>query len=150
MQNNTVRRENYTCVHAGPMAEWEKFQLEPPLVPRPAKGKKFLQELLGSTGLEMSLNSFPPGKAMPFFHKHQNNEEVYVILGGRGQFLIDGEYIDVEEGSILRLSPGASRAWRNTADERLYFLCLQYKADGIVQGTTRDGQRVEGTPSWPI
>src|SRR5271166_524648 len=72
----------------------------------------------------------------------------YVIVGGRGQFLVDGECIDVKEGSVLRISPPAARAWRNNSDAPLYFLCLQYRADSIIQGGTLDGLRVEGEPSW--
>ena len=61
----------------------------------PARGKLFLRNLLGSAGLEMSLNVVPPGKGIPFLHRHQQNDEVYVVVGGRGQFLVDGECIDV-------------------------------------------------------
>ena len=96
----------------------------------------------------MSLNVLPPGKGMPFLHKHQQNEEVYVIVGGRGQFLVDGECIDVGEGSVLRICPPAARAWRNNTDAPLCFLCLQYRADSVIQGGTLDGQRVEGKPAW--
>jgi mannose-6-phosphate isomerase-like protein (cupin superfamily) len=69
----------------------------------------------------MSLNVVPPGKGMPFLHKHQRNEEVYVVVGGRGQFLVDRERIDMEEGSVLRISPPGARAWRNNSDARLTF-----------------------------
>ena len=127
--DKTVRGTNFTCVHAGPMEEWTRFRLEPPDVPLPARGKLFLRSLLGSAGLEMSLNVVPAGKGMPFLHQHQQNEEVYVVVGGRGQFLVDGECINVEEGSVLRISPPAARAWRNNSDAPLYFLCLQYRAD---------------------
>ena len=82
-------------------------------------------------------------------HKHQQNDEVYVIVGGRGQFLVDGECIDVKEGSVLRISPPAARAWRNNSDAPLYFLCLQYRADSVIQGGTSDGRKVEGTSAWP-
>ena len=116
---------------------------------RPARGKLFLRSILDSAGLEMSLNAVPPGKAMPFLHRHQENDEVYVVIGGRGQFLVDGECIDVAEGSVLRLSPAAARAWRNNTDAPLYFLCLQYRADSVIEGGTADGQKVEGKPAWP-
>ena len=86
---------------------------------------------------------------MPFLHRHQQNEEVYVVVGGRGQFLVDGECIDVAEGSVLRISPPAARAWRNNSDAPLYFLCLQYRADSVIQGGTLDGHKVEGRPAWP-
>jgi mannose-6-phosphate isomerase-like protein (cupin superfamily) len=144
-----VRRMNVTCFHAGPKEAWMQYRLEPPEVPVPTKGKLFLRNLLGSAGLEMSLNVVPPGKGMPLLHKHQQNEEVYIVAGGRGQFLVDGECIDVEEGSVLRISPPAARAWRNNWDALLYFLCLQYRADSVIQSGTLDGQKVEGRPTWP-
>src|SRR5947208_5558464 len=109
LNERTVQAANFTCFYAGPMEGWAQFRLEPPDVPLPAKGKLFLRNLLGSAGLEISLNVVPPGKGIPFLHKHQQNEEVYVV-GGRGQFLVDGESIDVEEGSVLRICPPAARA----------------------------------------
>src|SRR5437588_2973300 len=144
LNDQTVRCKNFTCVHAGPKEGWAEFRLEPPDVPMPARGKLFLRNLLGSAGLEMSLNVVPPGKGIPFLHKHRQNDEVYVVVGGRGQFLVDGECIDVAESSVLRLAPQTARAWRNNSDVPLLSLCLQYRADSVVQGGTRDGQKVEG------
>ena len=147
-REKTARGTNFTCFHAGPMEEWTQYLLEPPEVPRPARGKLFLRNLLGSAGMEMSLNVVQPGKGMPFLHRHRENDEVYVIVGGQGQFLVDGECINVTEGSVLRMGPAAARAWRNNSDAPLYFLCIQYRADSVIQGGTLDGQKVEGTPTW--
>ena len=149
LNDTTVRNTNFTCVHAGPKEGWTDFRLEPPDVPTPTRGKLFLRNLLGSAGLEMSLNVVPPGQGMPFLHKHRQNEEVYVVVGGRGQFLVDGECIAVAEGSVLRLSPAAARAWRNDSDAPLYFLCLQYRANSVIEAGGADGQKVEGKPAWP-
>lgn len=145
----TIRGTNFTCFHAGPKEGWTDFRLDPPDVPLPARGKLFLRRLLGSAGLEMSLNAVPPGKAIPFLHRHRENDEVYVVVGGGGQFLVDGQCIDVAEGSILRLGPAAARAWRNNSGAPLYFLCIQYRADSQIEGCTADGQKVEGKPAWP-
>ncbi len=38
---------------------------------------------------------------------------------------------------------------RRYSDAPLYFLCIQYRADSVIQGGARDGQRVEGKPGWP-
>ena len=149
LNDKTVRGGNFTCFHAGPKEGWAQFHLEPPDVPMPARGKLFLRGVLGSAGLEMSLNVVPPGKAIPFLHRHRENDELYVVVGGKGQFLVDGECIDVREGSVLRLAPAAARAWRNDSDAPLYFLCLQYREDRVIDGGTTDGQKVEGTPAWP-
>lgn len=142
----TVRGTNFTCFHAGSKEEWAQFRLEPPAIPIPAKGKLFLRSLLGCAGLEVSLNVVQPGKGIPFLHRHQENDEVYFVIGGRGQFLVDGECINVEEGSVLRISPPAPRTWRNNSDVPLYFLCIQYRADSVIQGGTLDGEKVEGKP----
>ena len=149
LSESVVRGENFTCVHAGPKNEWMQFRLDPPEVPRPIRGKQFLRDLLGSNGLEISLNSAAPGKSMPFLHRHRENDEIFIVIGGRGQFLVDGECIDVQEGSFLRLTPAAARAWRNNSDAPFYFLCIQYRADSAVQSGTADGQGVEGCPVWP-
>jgi len=144
-----IRGDTYTGFHAGPMTEWSQFRIEPPEVPLPTKGKLFLQKILGSAGLEISFNALPPGKGMPFLHRHQQNDEVYIIIGGRGQFLVDGQCIDVVEGSVLCMKPPAARAWRNNSEAPLYFLCIQYRAGSVIQGGTQDGQRVEGKLAWP-
>jgi mannose-6-phosphate isomerase-like protein (cupin superfamily) len=149
LEDMAVRGDHFTCVHIGPKESWTQFRLEPPDVPMPARGKLFLRNLLGSAGLEMSLNVVPPGKAIPFLHRHHENDEVYVVVGGQGQFLVDGECIDVREGSVLRIGPPAARAWRSNSDVPLYFLCIQYRADSMVQSGTLDGRKVEGLPAWP-
>src|SRR5437588_10700835 len=125
LADKTVRGTTFSCFHAGPKEGWTEFRLEPLDVPLPARGKLFLRSLLGSAGLEMSLNVVPPGKGMPFLHNHRQNDEVYIVVGGRGHFLVDGECLDVEEGSVLRLNPGATRAWRNNSDAPSYFVSIQ-------------------------
>jgi mannose-6-phosphate isomerase-like protein (cupin superfamily) len=145
----TARGANFTCFHAGPKEGWSQFRLGPPEVPMPVRGKLFLRGLLGSAGLEVSLNVVPPGKGIPFLHRHRQNDELYLVVGGRGQFLVDGACIDVAEGSALCVAPAGARAWRNNSDEPLYFLCIQFRADSVVEGGALDGQKAEGEPTWP-
>ena len=149
LNDQTVRGSNFTCVHAGPKEGRAQFRLEPPEVPLPARGKLFLRNLLGAAGLEMSLSVVPPGKGIPFLHRLRQNDAVYVVLRGKRQFLVDGECVDVQDGSVLRLGPAATRAWRNDSDAPLYFLCQQNRADSVSEGGTADGQKVEGKPAWP-
>jgi quercetin dioxygenase-like cupin family protein len=148
-RERTIQGTHFACFHAGPKEGWGQYLLEPPMVPMPARGKLFLRNLLGSAGLEMSLNVVPPGKGIPFLHRHQENDEIYVVVGGRGQFLVDGTCIDVEEGSVVRIRPAGARAWRNNSDAPLSFLCIQYRADSMIQGGTLDGQKIEDKLVWP-
>ena len=52
-----------------------------------------LHDTLGLTGAEVSVNQLPAGAGVPFVHAHQQNEEIYGILAGKGKAVIDGEEI---------------------------------------------------------
>ena len=43
-----------------------------------------LHDLLNLTGAEVSCNTLPAGASVPFVHHHTQNEEVYLILEGKG------------------------------------------------------------------
>ncbi len=95
------------------------------------EGKIFLGEELGLTGAEVSLQRLVTGEDAPFFHSHKTHEELYVILSGSGEFEVDGEKNKVEEGSIIRVSPTGVRAMRNTGNEEMVMMCIQYEAKPI-------------------
>ena len=104
------------------------------------EGKAFLKDLTGATAMEFSVGSLPAGEALPFKHKHKQNEEVYVFLSGRGVMTLDGEDFPVASGSVVRVAPSVVRTHRNTGDTPLVFLCFQAKAGSLVQATLDDGE----------
>lgn len=112
-------------------------------------GKLFLKEALQMSALEISLGSIPPGRGLPFLHQHRQNEEVYIFVKGTGQFLIDGEILNVQEGSVVRVAPAGARAWRNTGSTPLHYIVIQAKAGTLDTGTITDGVPVPGEPPWP-
>ena len=50
-------------------------------------GKQFVKDCIGTTGCEISFGTLNPGEAVPFFHSHKENEEVYIVLRGSGDAL---------------------------------------------------------------
>jgi mannose-6-phosphate isomerase-like protein (cupin superfamily) len=42
-------------------------------------------------------------------HAHDRQEEVYVVLTGAAQFVVDGEHIHADAGSLVRVEPAAKR-----------------------------------------
>jgi len=110
-------------------------------------GKYFLGKELGLTGCEVSLNRLPAGKGMPFVHAHKKNEEVYIILRGKGTFYMDGEEFPIQQGSLIRVSPEGARSWK-AGDDDLYFICIQAEAGSLHQATLADGMRVDIKTSW--
>lgn len=111
-------------------------------------GKLFLGERLKLSGAEVSLNRMPAGASMPFFHRHNTNEELYLFVGGKGEMQIDEERFDVEEGSVVRVSPAAARIWRNTGANDLYFVCIQYREGTETGRGVSDGAVVNLPLPW--
>ena len=46
----------------------------------------------------------------------------------KGEYQVDGVNIPVKESSVFRVAPAGKRAVRNTGDQPLVMLCVQYKA----------------------
>ena len=137
---------NYTVLKLGDLAKLNQFTFAVPGFSM--EGKKFLKEEMGLTGMEVSLNKMPAGGGMPFHHRHQENEELYFFIRGKGQFQLDGQTIDVAEGTAIRVAPKAARCWRNNSKEDLYYLVIQAKADSMNGSTGSDGVVLEDKVSW--
>ena len=67
-----------------------------------------LHEALGLTGAEVSINTVPPNGGVPFVHVHTNNEELYIVLEGKGELWIDGETLPIKAGDSFRLASARS------------------------------------------
>lgn len=111
------------------------------------KGRVMAGEELGLTGSEISLNYMPAGGFTPFVHTHQLNEEVYIILGGKGEFMVDGEEFAIEEGGIICVAPEGERAIK-AGTEDLIYICIQTQKDSLTQATNDDGVLTESKASW--
>lgn len=141
---------NFSVAHLGPFAELNQFKFAPPGLSFEIEGKVFLNPLLKLTGSEISLNKLPAKGGMPFYHKHKLNEEVYLFIKGKGEIQIDNQTITVSEGSVVRVSPGGVRCWRNIADEPLYYIVIQAPVNQYTSGDTiNDGIALEHAVRWP-
>jgi quercetin dioxygenase-like cupin family protein len=49
-------------------------------------------------------------------HRHDEAEEIYVVMGGSGQANLDGNVVDLRPFDALRLAPNVVRAFRSGAD----------------------------------
>lgn len=76
-----------------------------------------------------SFHRLKPGKRQPFGHRHEDAEEVYVVVRGAGLLKLDDEIIEVERLDAIRVSPTVTRAFE-AGDEGL---------EVIVFGPRREG-----------
>jgi len=138
-----MQDRNYTMVQAG------LFEKLGSVTEAPAKGKFFLKAPLELTGMEVSMNQLPPRGKVPFYHKHKENEELYVFIRGQGQVQIDGHILEVSEGSAVRVAPQGVRALRNTSEtEDLIFIVVQAKEHSLTQWVMTDGIILEEPVKW--
>ncbi len=75
-----------------------------------------------------------PGKSTEE-HYHVQTEEIYYILNGAGQMIIDGEKRDVKKYDGIAILPGARHKIINTDTDDLIFLCCcvpPYEHDDTV------------------
>ena len=111
-------------------------------------GKQFVKDCVGTTGCEISFSTLNPGEAAPFFHSHKQNEEVYLILQGSGDFQVDDTAFPIAEGSIVRVATHCNRSLRCTSAGSMLYLCIQVKEGSLDQCTLGDAEITEQATAW--
>lgn len=97
-----------------------------------------LHDQLGLTGAEVSVNNLPAGAGVPFVHAHKKNEEIYMILSGKGKAVIDGETVDLKAGDWVRISPAAKRQFFAAEDSPISYVCIQVRENSLEEYTAGD------------
>ncbi len=97
-----------------------------------------LHDKLSLTGAEVSINHLPAGTGVPFVHAHKNNEEIYVILEGKGKAVIDGETVELAAGDWMRIAPAGKRQFFAGDDTAICFACIQVRENSLEAYTQDD------------
>jgi mannose-6-phosphate isomerase-like protein (cupin superfamily) len=146
---NSKRGPNFTAIDLGPLGQLDQYTYKHPALPRETDGKVFLNQLLGMTSSEISINKLPPRTSMPFYHTHRLNEEIYIFLKGVGEFQIDDKVLPIREGTVVRVAQEGERCWRNTSEtDDLYYVVVQARANTYEGHTVADGVGVQKRVSW--
>ena len=94
-----------------------------------------LHDALALTGAEVSFNCLPAGASVPFVHSHKHNEEIYLVLAGRGCVWNDVAEHEIEAGDSFSVFTGAGRCIKAAQDSELRFACVQVR-EGSLEGYT--------------
>jgi mannose-6-phosphate isomerase-like protein (cupin superfamily) len=83
------------------------------------------------TGL--AFHRVKPGCRQGFAHRHDEAEEIYVILSGRGRMKLDDEVVDVAPLDAIRVAPTVVRAFE-AGDDGLELLAVgtHHEGDGEI------------------
>ena len=72
---------------------------------------RFATKDLDAEHTGVSHHRVKPGKRQAFAHKHDDAEEVYVVLAGSGRMKLDDDVIEITELDAIRVSPGVTRTF---------------------------------------
>ena len=75
----------------------------------------------GSRNLVVTWVDCEPGGEQQM-HLHQAEEQVYIVVRGRGLMKTGDDEMEVDAGTLIFVPPGAAHAIRNTGDDTLTFI----------------------------
>ena len=71
---------------------------------------RFAKDALDAERTGISHHRLKPAKRQPFGHRHEQAEEIYIVLGGSGRIRLDDEVIEVQRLDAIRVAPAVTRA----------------------------------------
>src|SRR3954471_9931568 len=71
----------------------------------------FARKPLGSRELGVSRFTFAPNFRSSGGHRHREQEEAYVVVGGSGRIRLDDEVRDIRLWDVIRVAPEVDRAF---------------------------------------
>ena len=90
---------------------------------------------LGADSTGLAFHRVRPGKRQAFAHRHEDAEEIYVILSGSGRVKLDDEVRDVGAMDAIRVAPQVTRGFE-AGPEGLELLAFgpRHEGDGEIIG----------------
>jgi mannose-6-phosphate isomerase-like protein (cupin superfamily) len=101
---------------------------------------RFARDALDAEETGISHLRLKPDKRSPFGHRHEQAEEIYVVLSGTGRIKLDDEIVEVEPLDAIRVAPGVTRAFE-AGPGGIEVLAVGARHDGdgeVVQGWWTD------------
>ena len=99
---------------------------------------RFARTPLKGEELGLSLFRLAPNFRIPFGHKHETQEEVYVVVNGSARVKVDDEIVELGEWDAIRFDSGAMRNVEAGPDGVEY----------LAFGAGSDPRDAEMVPGW--
>jgi uncharacterized cupin superfamily protein len=77
---------------------------------------RFAGKELGCETIGLALEGVKPGRRQAFGHRHEEDEEVYVVLGGSGRMRLGEDVIEVGPMDAIRVAAGVWRSFEAGPD----------------------------------
>ena len=114
-----------------------------------------LKNDLSLNALGFTVVRLPAGKGYTFMHQHKEQEEVYIIIDGKGIIHINGQDIPISRGDFINVFPESKRALKADDDSDLIYICAgavkseKYPNDKTKKTLINDGiPDFDNLPPW--
>jgi mannose-6-phosphate isomerase-like protein (cupin superfamily) len=77
---------------------------------------RHVREDVGAQGVGLSWYRMNPSRRTGFGHRHDEVEELYVVLAGSGRVKLDDEILDLRRGDVVRVAPPTVREFEAGPD----------------------------------
>lgn len=86
---------------------------------------------LGTEQVGFTWRRMPPltGGKGSYGHRHKTQEEVYFVASGTLQFKLEDEILDVQAGTVVRVSPETARSVWNAGPEDAVVIIVSRRSD---------------------
>lgn len=98
---------------------------------------RFARKHLDSDHLGVSYFRYAPNFRSQMGHRHQTQEEAYVVVAGSGRIKLDDEIVELQQWDVIRVAPQVARAFEGGPDG------LELVAIGSDRPEGGDGERVD-------
>jgi mannose-6-phosphate isomerase-like protein (cupin superfamily) len=99
---------------------------------------RFARRAIEGETLGLSLFTLAPGFRIPFGHKHESQEEVYVVVRGSGRVKVGDDVVELGEWDAIRFAKDTMRDMEAGPDG------IEY----VAFGAGDDPNEVEMAPGW--
>jgi mannose-6-phosphate isomerase-like protein (cupin superfamily) len=94
---------------------------------------RFAREDLGAETIGLAFHIVKPGCRQAFAHRHENAEEIYVVLAGSGRMKLGDDVREVGPMDAIRVAPPIARAFEAGPDGlQLLVFGPRHSGDGEV------------------
>ena len=100
---------------------------------------RFATKALDAEQLGLAYIRLKPDQVSPFAHRHETQEELYVVLSGSGSVVLDEEQRDLRPLDAVRVAPSVARSF-TSGPEGLDIVAFGAPA---LSGGSNDGEIIE-------